>query len=47
MAKPDDEPRALNVGMIGQKHCSAIITYRSDNIRIMSVRRPRDSGGTI
>lgn len=42
-AKSDDEPRALVIGMIGGKHWSAIITYRSDRIRIISVRRSRDS----
>lgn len=43
VAKSDDEPRALVVGMIGGKHWSAIITYRTDRIRIISVRRSRNS----
>lgn len=43
MAKSDDEPRALVVGMIDGKHWSAIITYRTDRIRIISVRRSRIS----
>lgn len=43
MAKSDDEPRALVVGMIDGKHWSAIITYRTDRIRIISVRRSRNS----
>ena len=43
MARSDDELRALVIGMIGGKHWSAIITYRSDTIRIISVRRSRDS----
>ncbi|AMO69299.1 BrnT family toxin [Zhongshania aliphaticivorans] len=43
MAKSDDEPRALVVGMIDGKHLSAIITYRTDRIRIISVRRSRNS----
>ena len=43
MAKSDDEPRALVIGKIGGKHWSAIITYRKDKIRIISVRRSRDS----
>ena len=43
MARSDDEPRTLVIGMIGGKHWSAIITYRSDTIRIISVRRSRDS----
>lgn len=42
-AKSDDEPRYLVVGMLGDKHWSAIITYRSEKIRIISVRRSRDS----
>ena len=40
--KVDDESRALVVGQIGEKHWSAIITYRQGRIRIISVRRSRD-----
>jgi len=40
--KVDDEPRALVVGQIGEKHGSAIITCRQGRIRIISVRRSRD-----
>lgn len=47
VARSDDEPRALVVGMIGGRHWSAIITYRSDTIRIISVRRSRDSEVTL
>ena len=36
-----DEPRYLVIGRIGVKHRSAVITYRSENIRIISVRRSR------
>jgi uncharacterized DUF497 family protein len=36
-----DEPRSLVVGKILEKHWSAVITYREDNIRIISVRRSR------
>jgi uncharacterized DUF497 family protein len=36
-----DETRYLVIGRIGAKHWSAVITYRSDNIRIISVRRSR------
>lgn len=43
LAKSDDEPRALVVGMIGGKHWSAIITYRDDKVRIISVRRSRNT----
>lgn len=37
--KTIDEPRFLVIGKILEKHWSAIITYRSGNIRIISVRR--------
>ena len=36
-----DEPRFLVIGMIDGKHWSGIITYRCENIRIISVRRSR------
>ena len=36
-----DEPRLLVIGRIDGKHWSAVITYRSENIRIISVRRAR------
>jgi len=42
-AKSDDEPRSLIVGRVAGKCWSAIITYRDDNIRIISVRRSRKS----
>lgn len=42
-AKSDDEPRSLVVGLLDGKHWSAIITYRSDKVRIISVRRSRAS----
>lgn len=35
------EKRFLFVGKIEQKHLSAITTYRSEIIRIISVRRSR------
>jgi hypothetical protein len=41
-ARIQDEPRFLVIGMIGGQHWSAIITYREDRIRIISVRRSRD-----
>jgi uncharacterized DUF497 family protein len=40
-AKTADEPRCLVIGMIGGKHWSAVITNRSENIRLISVRRSR------
>lgn len=36
-----DEPRFLVIGRIDGKHWSAVVTYRSENIRIISVRRSR------
>jgi uncharacterized DUF497 family protein len=36
-----DEPRHLVIGRIGARHWSAVITYRGENIRIISVRRSR------
>ena len=39
--KTSDEPRSLIMGKISGKHCSAVITYRNENIRIISVRRSR------
>ncbi|MGH8570897.1 MAG: BrnT family toxin [Gammaproteobacteria bacterium] len=40
-AKVTDEPRSVVIGMMGDKHWSAVITYRSENIRLISVRRSR------
>ena len=40
-ARTDDEPRYMVIGKIDNKHWSAIITYRGDAIRIISVRRAR------
>ena len=41
-ANSDDEPRFLVIGRIDNKHWSAVITYRENNIRIISVRRSRN-----
>ncbi|MCD6584531.1 MAG: BrnT family toxin [Desulfobacteraceae bacterium] len=38
-AKITDEVRFLIIGKIDEKHWAGIITYRNDNIRIISVRR--------
>lgn len=40
-AKTSDEERSVVIGKIPEKHWSAVITYRSENIRIISVRRSR------
>jgi hypothetical protein len=40
-ARTEDEPRSLVIGMIGDGHWSAVITYREERIRLISVRRAR------
>jgi len=40
-ARTEDEPRSIVIGQINAKHWSAVITYRDDDIRIISVRRSR------
>jgi uncharacterized DUF497 family protein len=42
-AKTIDEPRFLIIGRIGSDYWSAVITYRNEKIRIISVRRSRNS----
>jgi uncharacterized DUF497 family protein len=39
--KTTDEARFLVIGRISGKHWSAIVTYRGDKIRLISVRRAR------
>ncbi len=41
-ARTEDEARFLVIAKIADKHWSAVITYRSDKIRIISVRRSRN-----
>ena len=41
-ARTEDEPRSIVIGQIDAKHWSAVITYRADDIRIISVRRSRE-----
>ena len=41
-ARTSDEARWLLIGKIDQKHWSAIISRRGENIRLISVRRSRD-----
>ena len=36
-----NELRFLVIGLIGNEHWSGVITYRENNIRIISVRRSR------
>lgn len=40
-AKTTEEPRYLVIGRVDGKHWSAVITYRGEAIRIISVRRSR------
>lgn len=40
-ARSTDEPRVLVVGKIEHVHWCAIVTYRGDHLRIISVRRSR------
>ncbi|KZL49172.1 MULTISPECIES: BrnT family toxin [Cyanophyceae] len=40
-ARTEDEPRFLIIGVIAQKYWSAIITYRENRVRIVSIRRSR------
>ncbi|HQV69148.1 MAG TPA: BrnT family toxin [Thermoflexales bacterium] len=40
-ARTEDEPRLLIIGKIDERHWSAVITYRGEAIRIISVRRSR------
>jgi uncharacterized DUF497 family protein len=37
-----EEIRLLAIGLIDDKYWTAVITYRSDRVRIISVRRARD-----
>lgn len=39
--KVEDEERFFVIGIIDEKHWTAVITYRSQTIRIISVRRSR------
>ncbi|MGO1463615.1 MAG: BrnT family toxin [Marinobacter sp.] len=40
-AKSEGEQRFLLIGKIGEKHWSAVVTYRDARIRLISVRRSR------
>ena len=42
-ARSENEPRFVVIGTIGSRHYSAVITYRDDRIRLISVRRSRDT----
>lgn len=40
-ARTEDEPRWIVIGRIGRQHWSAVVTYREERVRIISVRRSR------
>ena len=40
-AKCEDEYRSLIIARIGTKHWSAVVTYRNEKTRLISVRRSR------
>ena len=40
-ARTEDEPLFVVVGMISEKHWSAVITHRGERVRLISVRRAR------
>jgi len=40
-AATEGELRLIIIGMIGERHWSAVVTYRKDRIRVISVRRSR------
>jgi uncharacterized DUF497 family protein len=46
-ARTTDEPRILIVGRIEETRWSAIITYRGNRVRIISVRRSRREEVTL
>jgi len=41
-ARTIDEARFIVVGRIGTSHWAAIVTYRDERVRLISVRRARD-----
>ena len=40
-ARSEDEPRSLIVAQLNVHYWSAVVTYRDDEVRIISVRRSR------
>lgn len=46
-ANLEDEPRFLLIGTIDHRHWSAVITYRGNKIRLISVRRSRKEEITL
>jgi hypothetical protein len=46
-ARTTDEPRWLLIGKIGGKCWSAVVTWRGENLRLISVRRSREEERNI
>ena len=46
-ARTSDEARFLLIGRIGAKHWSAVVTYRDQCMRLISVRRSRPEEVTL
>jgi uncharacterized protein len=46
-ARTTDEPRWMVIGQIDGRCWSAVVTYRDDLVRIISVRRSREGEVTI
>jgi len=42
-ARTEDEPRYIVIGRIDGTHWSAVITYREERVRVISVRRSRNT----
>jgi uncharacterized DUF497 family protein len=42
-ARTEEEPRYMTIGTIGDAVWSAVFTYRGERVRIISVRRARES----
>jgi uncharacterized DUF497 family protein len=42
-ARTTDEPRWMVIGQAGGQCWSAVVTYRDEHVRIISVRRSRES----
>jgi uncharacterized DUF497 family protein len=41
-ARTTDEPRWIVIGKIGGRCWSAVVTYRAEHVRVISVRRSRE-----
>ncbi|MCX6487751.1 MAG: BrnT family toxin [Mycobacterium sp.] len=46
-ARTTDEPRWMVIGQIGDRCWSAVVTYRYEHVRIISVRPSRESEASL